>query len=64
MSWALAIGSGHTVFFGGNKDSLEYFIYFVIKGLFSGDRTYVDKAYRAILDQDEKKIPKLSKEIL
>lgn len=41
-------------FFGGNKDSVEYFIYFVMKGLFGGDRTYTDRAYRAILDQDEK----------
>ena len=41
-------------FFGGNRDSLDYFMYFVMKGLFSGDRTYTDKAYRAILDKDEK----------
>jgi len=29
-------------------------MYFVMKGLFGGDRTYTDRAYRAILDQDEK----------
>jgi len=46
-------------FFGGDKDLVEYFIYFVIKGLFGADRTYTDKAYKALLEQNEKEFLEL-----
>ncbi len=46
-------------FFGGDPSSTNYFLYFILKGLFGANRYYVDEAYRAILNRDSKKFKQI-----
>ncbi len=50
-------------FFGGDSSTTKYFLYFVLKGLFAGNRMYVDEAYNAVLNQDIEKFKKLIKNV-
>jgi len=42
-------------YYGGDRDNANYIIHLVMNGLFLGQRSLVNKAYDAILNNDEER---------